>query len=464
MLVLLFRVPRLKGLAYMQLHMDYVFLTLFVLFNGGVTSGLGILFIIMIAASGIIFQRHKLWFFASLSCMLLISQECLLYVFNYPVHWNQLLVHGFAYFVTALMISLIQERTVGSEAYLNQKVIDLKNLQTLNSHIIQKLNSGILVVNADGLIKLINNAARRMLGISHDQHLIGESLFHYAQQLYSQIQRWKTTQINERRAIQLQANSPELVAEYYLLGYGQDEMILVFVDEMSKFAQQAQSMKLSSLGRFTASIAHELRNPLGAISHAAQLLAESSINAEDKRLVDIIRSHSNRMNSVINNVLQLSRRRVTEMKPVYLSEWLDNFVKDFYLEAFQKLEMEVHCEKNLIVFFDPAELYQVISNLCENGIRYSYKKTKQAKLILSANYLEHHQPYLDIIDKGDGVDPKYIDKIFEPFFTTERSGTGMGLYLAKELCEANRARIEYFRSNEQTYFRIIFLGKGSLSA
>ena len=196
-----------------------------------------------------------------------------------------------------------------------------------------------------------------------------------------------------------------------------------------------------------ASIAHEIRNPLGAISHAEQLLAESpQLPPEDKRLTEIIHDNSSRVNAIIENILQLSRRGNTLAESIRLNEWLDNFAAEFVLGhniEMSDLSIDVN-PVDISIFMDSTQLHQILWNLCQNGLRYSRDYPDSPKLELQGGLTEDKRhPFLEIIDHGTGIDSKTAETIFEPFFTTEASGSGLGLYISRELCESNFASLNY---------------------
>jgi two-component system sensor histidine kinase PilS (NtrC family) len=224
--------------------------------------------------------------------------------------------------------------------------------------------------------------------------------------------------------------------------------------------QQAQNLKLASLGRLTASIAHEIRNPLGALSHAAQLLDESpDLMDADRKLVDMIHKNALRMNAIIENIMQLSQRRASEPQQVTLKSFLENMAEELQKTHKDSLELYINVQpENLTVNFDISQLMQVVTNLAENGIRYSLKHSNRPYLSVVAGInLKTQQPFLDIIDKGEGITPEVAQNIFEPFFTTSPTGTGLGLYVSKELCEANRAQLDYIPvPSGGSCFRITF--------
>jgi two-component system sensor histidine kinase PilS (NtrC family) len=224
--------------------------------------------------------------------------------------------------------------------------------------------------------------------------------------------------------------------------------------------ERVQQSKLASLGRLSASIAHEIRNPVGAMSHAGQLLAESNaLSDEDLRLTEIIRTHAERVSHIIDNVLRLSRRESSRPERFMLAPWLDDFAQEFTrtLEL-QEGELSIaDVAENLEIRMDPSHLRQVMWNLCDNAVKYA-SETGGIMVELQAGQTQRTgQPYLEVLDHGHGVDPQTVDKIFEPFYTDRSGGTGLGLYISRELCELNRATLVFQpRESGGSIFRIVF--------
>ena len=247
-----------------------------------------------------------------------------------------------------------------------------------------------------------------------------------------------------------------------------DADVIVFLEDTVEIQQQAQQLKLAALGRLSASIAHEIRNPLGAISHAGQLLSESrNLDKGDTRLTDIINMQSRRLNGVIENVLELSRRSPPSPIRLNLLAWLTEFVAEF--RQSMPDEVEIHISVNpdsTEVRVDPGQLNQAVTNLVLNGLRYSKEETGHAKLVIEGGIdATTDRAYLNVVDDGPGVADEQISHLFEPFFTTERTGTGLGLYLTRELCEANQARVTYTRNpNRGSCFRITFAHPDRITA
>ena len=256
-------------------------------------------------------------------------------------------------------------------------------------------------------------------------------------------------------------NGTAILPQFTLLGTADGLDALVFLEDTAAMARQAQQMKLASLGRLTASIAHEIRNPLGAISHAAQLLNESdALDKEDHRLMEIIRDHTRRVNTVVENVLQLSRPVMAIPQRIAVQPWLEKFVDEFVHSG--------HCApaqititvdpQDIEVYMDPSQLHQVAWNLCLNALQHAKPDSMPVRIKLACTQSDsHHAPILSIIDNGGAIEPEMTEQIFEPFYTSNSSGTGLGLYISREICESNQARLSYQPAPDGgSCFQIVF--------
>jgi two-component system sensor histidine kinase PilS (NtrC family) len=235
----------------------------------------------------------------------------------------------------------------------------------------------------------------------------------------------------------------------------------VFLEDTTVIAEQVQQTKLAALGRLSASIAHEIRNPVGAMSHAGQLLGESpNLAPEDKRLTEIIRKNADRVSAIINNVLQLSRREETNLERLSLRAWIEDFREEFCATmqwpvsrlpvSGPDTEIEVHA--------DASQIRQVVWNLCDNAIKHAVKEHAEELVEIRYGRLgPSARPFLEVADRGAGVAPEQAERIFEPFYSGERRGTGLGLFLARELAQTSRATLLYEpRSGGGSLFRVVF--------
>lgn len=433
--------------------------------SGGINSGLYSLLLISIGATSIFFTGRMPMLIAAATSIAIIGDNILL-SFNHPdlkINFMACGMLGLLCFATALIVQTLAEHIRTSEIVTAKAAARAAHMLELNQLIVQRMRTGILVVADDGEIRMANEAAVQLLDL--DQSAVALKL---QDDLQSRFEHWRELPMVRPAPFKVDSSRPEIQANFASLSHApeEDNETLIFLEDTSKIAQQAQHLKLASLGRLTASIAHEIRNPLGAISHAAQLLQESeALNPADLRLAGIIHDHSRRMNKVIENVLELSRRKASKPESLPLQEWLQSFREEFSAGQNEPVEIAINVEpKDLSVSYDPSHLSQVLSNLCNNGLRYSKQATGRARITIEA-YLGgmNELPCLDVIDEGAGVDQDQQAQLFEPFYTTESTGTGLGLYISRELCEANQSRLDYVRNSAgKSCFKITFSHPGRI--
>jgi len=442
---------------------DILLITLMMHFSGGLGSALGMLLIINIAATGTFLSSRNSFLFAALASIAVLSEQTYAYFEDTTAAYKYTAagILGMVFFASSILASTLRKRLLESEALASQHRTDLINLEKLNEHIIQNMRTGILVVDNDGLIRMVNSSAEALLGnISPHKKPFLENI---CPELENRFIEWKKHPQMHQNAIRQEQGLPDIQPGFQQIestSTNQNNTI-IFLEDAIQLSQRFQQIKLASLGRLTASIAHEIRNPLSAISHAAQLLNESELNEADNKLTQIINTHVQRLDKIIHNVLQLSRQQASSPEIIDLEAWLLNFKNEFCdsinMDAFQ-IEIEINTKQKLVLF-DSSHLYQVINNLCSNAINHNNKDKALAHIRLICGYEKDlNQTYVDIIDNGPGIDPELAQQIFDPFFTTSSKGSGLGLYISKEIIEINRAKIRYIENNEPgSCFRIYFL-------
>lgn len=426
-----------------QVLVDIFTITVLMHASGGVGSGLGLLLAVVVAGGSLLTEGRTAIFFAAVASLAVLIHVALadIYDWFYVTNYTHASMLGTAFFATAVLAYVLAKRARASEALAKQRGVHLQYLSQLNAQIVQHIQSGIVVVNVVGRVRLINEAARRLLGLGGEQPN-GRTLIAVAPELSKLLTQWQNNEGDLPTPLLFSPTTGEVdvIATFTELDRAGSVSVLIVLEDATLMNQRAQQLKLASLGRLTASIAHEIRNPLSAISHAGQLLAESpDLPAADMRLTKIIATHSQRVNTIIENVLQLSRREPPKTERFDLYVWLREFVEDFLiqknLEADDVVIQALHTP--IMVCFDPVQLYQVITNVCENALRYS-KGKPLLELTLSG---ELAKPCLDVRDYGPGMLEEVASQVFEPFFTTQSHGTGLGLYIAKEICQANQASL-----------------------
>ena len=457
-------VPRV-ALAVTQLLVDIVAIVILMHASGGISSGLGGLLVIFIGAASLVIPMIVSATLAAIATFFILGEQFytqisdLNTIANYPAAG---ILSG-VIFALALATQPLARRIRTSEALAHQFGVDLKNLSELNEYIVQHLRESIVVVDSSDAIRLINSSAMQLLGAEAAPP--GTPLDAVTESLAEYIRTWREDlSLSSHPELTLITEGDNVRITAHLAPLGKDGQrkgpILVFLEDVSQLNARVQQSKLASLGRLSASIAHEIRNPVGAMSHAAQLLGESSgLTDDDVRLTEIIQTHSGRVSHIIDNVLQLSRRESSRPERLALKEWLDDFASEFErtLEL-QEGEFTVgDLPENLEARMDRGHLRQVLWNLCDNAVKYASETGGIMVEIKGGRLTGQGRPYLDVLDCGLGIDKATADKIFEPFFTARSGGTGLGLYISRELCELNRATLLYLdRPGGGSIFRIVF--------
>lgn len=448
-----------------QIAADILAIVILMHSSGGISSGLGGLLVVFVGAGHLLLPLHVPAFFAALATLAVLGEQFFSQIggVSDTSNYSAAGVLGAIIFAISLAARPLARRIQLSEELARQRGVDLANLSELNDYIVQHLRESIVVVDANDRIRLINGSAAQLLGIPRECN--GMALADVAADLAAHVRQWRDHDAATPHAeftMVAAHDSPRIKVHLAPLGKSDERNgpMLVFLEDASVMNERVQQSKLASLGRLSASIAHEIRNPVGAMSHAGQLLAESdALTPADLRLTDIIRTHAERVSHIIDNVLQLSRRESSRPERFELGPWLRDFANEFTrtLEL-QEGELGVtDVADNLEVRMDPSHLRQVMWNLCDNAVKYA-SETGGIMVELRAGHTERTgQPYLEVLDRGHGVDPQIVDRIFEPFYTDRSGGTGLGLYISRELCELNRATLVFQpREDGGSIFRIVF--------
>ncbi|MEE9493327.1 MAG: HAMP domain-containing sensor histidine kinase [Gammaproteobacteria bacterium] len=450
------RWPRYFLQTLLQLLADTCFIILLMHASGGISSSLSVLILVVAIASALLLPGRIAFLLTAIATLLILGESGYnILTLEQPATGiiTQAGLLGMALFATTALGVLLSTRVRDSEALAAQRGLDLANLEQLNHHIIQHLQSGVLVVGPDNKVRMSNATANQLLQC---EQCIGTDLSQISAPLNQQKKRWSQDPGWQPENISTGSENQYMAPRFSAMTTSHGQGTLILLDDSNTLTKQTQQSKLASLGRLSASIAHEIRNPLGAISHAAQLLEESkSLDNDDKRLAEIIHNHTQRVNLIIENVLQLSRRTPVDTQRINIKTWIDDFIEEFS-QAEQLTTDCIHSSitpENVTLNTDPGHLHQVLWNLCKNAVRHA----TDPKRVDIRMYQNNDQTVtLDIIDNGPGIPPGSADKIFEPFYTTDSQGTGLGLYLARTLCEINQSQLSYHNDNGKSCFRIHF--------
>jgi two-component system sensor histidine kinase PilS (NtrC family) len=430
---------------------DIVAITLLMYASGGIRSGLGVMMLISLTAAAIVAPRRLTFLYAALASIALLLEQGY-WVLVHDAHTAAFLQPGLvsiACFATAGATGWLAQRVSANERLARQRGREVEMRTRLNQLVIEDMHDGIAVLDRAGRVVQHNPQAQRLLAV---EELRGVDISELLPGFAAPWREWRASKGAMPGRGELAVGGRELGLR--LLNTGtEEEFSVLFIEDMTRSREQAQQLKLAALGRLTASIAHEIRNPLAAISHAAELMEEEKRAKERERLTRIIHDNTLRLERLVSDVLQLNRRDRTSAELIRLNSWLPAFVDEFVAnEGVPRERFVIETRRDASIQFDREHLRQVLWNLLGNAVRYARAEPKSVRIALGrfADRVE-----LSVIDNGPGVAPAAQGQLFEPFFTTEAKGTGLGLYLARELCAANRAILEYVADMPGAHFRIL---------
>lgn len=456
----------LRIVALVNAGVDAAAISLILYASGGVSSGLGILLVLPVGATAVLADHRDAFLFAAIAAISVLVQQIFVNLDGAApsTDYTTAGVLGAVLFLIALSAWPIANRLRESEALVRRQEVDLANLAQLSQYIIQHLRESILVIDAHDRIRLINESAAHILG---DTNAIPEALLGEASpRLLYLLETWRQ---NEGNTAVFPAPDQTFVAadgarviraNFAPLGTTNPAPVIAFLEDTSLLAEKVQQSKLAALGRLSASIAHEIRNPVGAMSHAAQLLGESTALSDgEKRLTEIMRTNANRVSTIINNVLRLSKREETRFERVELESWTE----DFHAEFCETMQLPPNrlitsdATPDVDVRVDPSQLRQIVWNLCENALKHGDTgRGDEVVEIRHGRLSPTGRPFLQVMDRGPGVNAEHAERIFEPFYSGGK-GTGLGLFLARELAQTNGATLLYEpRHGGGSIFRLVF--------
>lgn len=438
----------------LQVAADIMFIVVLIYASNGISSGLGLLLLTTLAGAGLISRGRLTLFFAALASIMVLLEQTyeVLALDSYVSQYVQAGLLSGGYFATAWLAHTLAKRILASEQLAAQREIDLENMAQVNQLVIQDMQDGVLVVDDRGVIRQFNARAERTLGLVHGRRDM--LLKDYAPALAARLEEWRDDATGLDVASEMTLNRM-LSARFAPVGRSRRVGAVIFLEDLTRIQAEARQMKLAALGRLTANIAHEIRNPLGAVSHAAELLQEEpAISDTATRLLTIIHDNTMRLDRMVNDVLRLNRGDRAHREKFRLVEYLKTFVDQFcQIEKIAPETFAIDAAADPHVLFDRSHLNQVMWNLCRNALRHCQGRKASIRIAVAAER-GGSIVKLDVVDDGPGVPAAVRTHLFEPFFTTATGGTGLGLYIAREVCEANGATLDYVETPAGAQFTV----------
>lgn len=432
-----------RTLTLVQVATDVAALAMLMHAAGGVRSGLALLLILPNAGAAILVGPRLGLFFAAVSSLLILLDAGLSWLGGDVSEsaFVQTGLLGAALLAITAILGQLARRLQAQQGLARRRGEDLRNQLAVTQAVIGESPDGVIVLGPRGEPRAINRSAREMLG---GATLPGLLPLRAALGLRA-VGGGEATQTATAVAEFLvpgQAQRPERRLRVRRLEGARVADAVLVLEDLGRVEARAQQLKLASMGRLSASIAHEIRNPLSAIRHANGLLAEQLAEPRLVRLATIVEDNCRRIDRVIEDVLSIARRGAATPQALPADPFLAQTVAEYVAQSGADPQRVVcRIAQRDPIWFDAGHLRQVLLNLLANALRHAGPGAGAVSVEWSSE--ASGRPALVVADDGPGVSPDARLHLFEPFFTTEARGTGLGLYLARELCTANGATIRY---------------------
>ena len=463
-------------LLMVGLTVDALVLTTLLYFSGGNDLQVILLFLVQVAAAFMLVRSNQAILLTIFAITLVIYQQfyqTLKSDVNYALV-NNVASMAISFIGVAYLSYTLSKRLKQIERLSERQVNEVNALNAINNKIVQIIDQGVVVLSHDLEIFIANDTAIDQLHLPKtlDNFNLPDISPLLAARLAPVIQEPEATLMlrldvptaSTPLAVGIEPNNQSFNDLRLRITQLRQQYAIIFIEDLRHELSRAQQLKLASLGQLSASIAHEIRNPLATISQASQLLmeevneADSGLSDDNILLYEMIYHQTIRVNKIIEDVLKLSRQQRPNFVYIEPKTWLNDFIQ----ENFSGHDIFLHCHTDKGFMFDNHQLAQILVNLINNGLRFSSKTQPHAFVTLEV-YEFGKSIHIDVIDTGHGVAKENIEYLFNPFFTTDNQGTGLGLYLSQAFCQANYANLEYVPSERQTCFRIICQTKTSPS-
>lgn len=455
-------------LLMVGLTVDALVLTTLLYFSGGNDLQVILLFLVQVAAAFMLVRSNQAILLTIFAITLVIYQQfyqTLKSDVNYALV-NNVASMAISFIGVAYLSYTLSKRLKQIERLSERQVNEVNALNAINNKIVQIIDQGVVVLSHDLEIFIANDTAIDQLHLPKtlDNFNLLDISPMLAARLAPIIQEPEATLIvrldvpttSTPLAVGIEPNHQSFNDLRLRIAQLRQQYAIIFIEDLRHEFSRAQQLKLASLGQLSASIAHEIRNPLATISQASQLLmeevneADSGLSDDNILLYEMIYHQTIRVNKIIEDVLKLSRQQRPNFVYIEPKTWLNDFIQ----ENFSGHDIFLHCHTDKGFMFDNHQLAQILVNLINNGLRFSSKTQPHAFVTLQV-YKSGKFIHIDVIDTGHGVAKENIQYLFNPFFTTDNQGTGLGLYLSQAFCQANYANLEYVPGKGQTCFRII---------
>ena len=431
-------------LSSFLLTCDVAFLSALVFARGGVEGGLGILLVFTSGVAAVLLPLRQALLLASIASLTMIGTA----LWNSYLHdvTAEFLIQSGLFGITAMLAAVMANQLAywarDYRLIAERQRETLTELEQVNELIIRRMRTGVIAVDEHHMIRVMNESAWFLMGSPSVRE---RSLSSLSRRLDQSLTLWLADMTSDPKPVVLEPSQAQVLPNFVALPGEKNVGAMIFLTDNNVVARRAVELSVNSLAKLSGSIAHEIRNPLAALNHASQLLEESpGISLAEMRLVHIIQNHAKRMNGIVENILQLSRREQSQPELLQLNAWLPEFANEFQTsQVSRQLDFRAALDQtDTWVLFDKSQLSQCLWKLLDNAIDHASREQKVPSVRLASRHdSESGYCIITVADNGPGISPKQLEKIFEPFYTTRKEGSGLGLYIAKQLCEANQAEL-----------------------
>jgi two-component system sensor histidine kinase PilS (NtrC family) len=431
-------------LATWSLTLDTLFLGLLVVTLTGTDGGIGILLVFTSSLAAVLLPLRIALLLASIASLTMIGTA--LWFYDPLTTSAESVLQAGLYGVTAMIAAVIANRIAfwarDYRLIAQRQKETLTELEQVNELIIRRMKTGVIAVDEDHRIRVMNESAWFLMGSPPVRQ---QSLKSLSPRLDHALLSWEADTTSDPRPLALEPSQAQVLPNFVALPGESGIGAMIFLNDNNVVARRAVELSVNSLAKLSGSIAHEIRNPLAALNHASQLLEESpQIRLPEMRLINIIQNHARRMNGIVENILQLSRREQSRPELVPLHVFLPEFANEFQTsQVNRQLDFQAAVDpEETYVLYDKSQLSQCLWKLLDNAVDHASrdKSIPKVRLALSRD-TESGYCVITVADNGPGINKAQLSKIFEPFYTTRKEGSGLGLYIAKQLCEANQAEL-----------------------
>jgi len=426
----------------LQFVIDVIALSLIMWASGGYSSGIPVLIMIVLAGAGLVAEGRMVLFFAALATIaVLIENVWRLAMGGQPMDFFQVGIFCTGFFGIAIVARLLASRAQANASLAAERGEALAKQQAVNERIILDMQDGVIVAGDNGRVLQSNPQAAVLLGMDSCGLGMLEGLrLIDIDPVFDELMRQSGA---DNRLLRIGPGGRLLRCRTVCGEPGSAAAgdTLIYLTDFEDIQRHLQQVKLAALGRLTASMAHEIRNPLSAVSQAAELLREEKRSEMQGRLVRIINDNTRRIERMIRDVLAIGRREQAEPEVLSLAEFVAEVIDErVFRDAAERSLFVIDIDPTLTLSMDRAHLHQILDNLLANARRYCSGLPSAVRL--QAVPLVGERLALHVRDDGPGLDEATRRHLFEPFFTTHAKGTGLGLYIARQLAEANDATLE----------------------